>query len=144
VASPKATAAGTGALSSNATMLIAALLSSALVVAMPSPARAGDRRQCKCAVDDLSTPPSPTVVAGVHWHASAPGLTMTSASGWSVPVGVVAPTAAAQRAALVQLYIATNGNAWRSKTGWQDHTTGSDPCDDDWHGVECDSWGGNV
>ncbi len=60
-------------------------------------------------------------------------------SGWSVRVGVVAPTAAAQRAALVELYIATNGSTWSSggNTGWLNHGTGSDPCDDSWRGVTC-------
>jgi hypothetical protein len=53
-------------------------------------------------------------------------------------VGVVAPTAAAQRAALVDLYIATNGSDWSDGTsGWQDHGTGSDPCDNGWYGVIC-------
>jgi hypothetical protein len=47
-------------------------------------------------------------------------------------------TVAAQRAALVDLYIATNGDSWTSgRTGWQDHATGSDPCDDAWIGVTC-------
>jgi hypothetical protein len=45
----------------------------------------------------------------------------------------VAPTAPDQRPA-------TNGNAWTSgKTGWQNHTTGSDPCrgNNSWFGVTC-------
>jgi hypothetical protein len=63
-------------------------------------------------------------------------LDMRPAIEWGVRVGVVAPTAAAQRAALVDLYIATDGNAWTfGKTGWQDHATGSDPCDNGWSGV---------
>jgi hypothetical protein len=56
---------------------------------------------------------------------------------WSVPCGVVAPTAADQRAALVELYIATNGSDWSDNTGWRDHGSGSDPCDNSWVGVSC-------
>jgi hypothetical protein len=51
---------------------------------------------------------------------------------------VVASMAPDQRAALVDLYIATNGNTWIDKTGWRDHVSGSDPCDDAWFGVECE------
>jgi hypothetical protein len=65
---------------------------------------------------------------------------------WGIrPVGVVAPTAAAQRAALVDLFIATDGNAWTSgKTGWQDHAAGSDPCDNSWSGVTCSGSSGSA
>ncbi len=56
---------------------------------------------------------------------------------WGVRVGVVAVTAPDQRAALVELYIATGGSTWSTKTGWQNHTTGSDPCDNGWAGVTC-------
>jgi hypothetical protein len=66
-----------------------------------------------------------------------PVLGVPPALEWGVRVGVVAPTAAAQRAVLVDLYIATNGSTWSTKTGWQDHTTGSDPCDNSWSGVTC-------
>jgi hypothetical protein len=52
-------------------------------------------------------------------------------------VGVVASTAPDQRAALVDLYMSTNGSGWIDKTGWQDHVAGSDPCGDSWYGVEC-------
>ncbi len=61
---------------------------------------------------------------------------------WRVRVGAVAPTAAAQRAALVELYIATNGSTWSDRTGWQNHTVGSDPCDNSWSGVSCDASSG--
>jgi hypothetical protein len=53
--------------------------------------------------------------------------------------GVVAPTAAAQRAALVDLYLATNGSGWSTNTGWVDYSSevGNDPCDDSWAGLIC-------
>jgi hypothetical protein len=63
---------------------------------------------------------------------------------WGVRVGVVAPTTPEQRGALVELYIATNGSNWSSKTGWQDHTAGSDPCDNSWSGVTCSGSGGSA
>ncbi len=53
-------------------------------------------------------------------------------------MGVVAPTAPDQRAALVDLYIATNGSAWGANTGWRDYASGSDPCDNRWIGMDCD------
>ncbi len=56
---------------------------------------------------------------------------------WGVRVGVVAPTALNQRAALVELYIATDGSTWNDNIGWQNHATGSDPCDNSWSGVTC-------
>ena len=61
-------------------------------------------------------------------------------------MGVVAPTAADQpeRAALVELYIATNGSSWTTKTGWQNYSTGSDPCDDNWNGVLCSGSNGTI
>ncbi len=62
---------------------------------------------------------------------------MRPAFNWGVRVGVVAPTAAAQRAALVDLYMATSGSTWSINTGWKDHTTASDPCDNGWYGVIC-------
>jgi hypothetical protein len=69
-------------------------------------------------------------------------------SGWtrSIGVGVVAPTAAAQRAALVDLYIATNGStSWTSKAGWQNYGSGSDPCDNSWDGVhQCSGASGSA
>jgi hypothetical protein len=52
-------------------------------------------------------------------------------------VGVAATTAPAQRAALVELHIATNGSGWINNTGWRDHSEGSDPCDDGWFGLTC-------
>jgi hypothetical protein len=64
-------------------------------------------------------------------------LPMDPASSWCIRVGAVAPTAAAQRAALVELYIATNGNTWSDNNGWRNHTTGSDPCDNTWSGLTC-------
>jgi hypothetical protein len=60
-----------------------------------------------------------------------------------VRVGVVAPTAPAQRAALVQLYIATNGSTWSDRAGWQNYATGSDPCDNSWSGVGCSGSSGS-
>jgi hypothetical protein len=63
---------------------------------------------------------------------------------WAVRVGVVAPTAPDQRAALVELFIATNGSTWTSKTGWQDYATGSDPCDNSWSGVGCSGSSGSA
>jgi hypothetical protein len=68
---------------------------------------------------------------------------MRPALEWGVRVGVVAPTAPDQRAALVELYIATNGSTWSYKTGWQNHTTGSDPCDNSWSGVVCSGISGS-
>jgi hypothetical protein len=65
-------------------------------------------------------------------------------SGWGVRVGVVAPTDPDQRAALVELYIATNGSTWSNgKAGWQNHATGSDPCDNSWSGVTCSGSSGS-
>jgi hypothetical protein len=67
-----------------------------------------------------------------------PDFEMHPAFARGVRVGVVAPTTPDQRAALVELYIATNGSTWsRDKTGWQNHSTGSDPCDNSWSGVTC-------
>jgi hypothetical protein len=63
---------------------------------------------------------------------------------WGVRVGVVAPTAADQRAALVELYIATNGSGWSGVTGWQNYGTGSDPCDNSWAGVTCSGSSGSA
>jgi hypothetical protein len=62
---------------------------------------------------------------------------MHAALGWGFRAGAVASTAPEQRAALVELYIATNGSTWSTKTGWENHDTGSDPCDDHWSGVKC-------
>jgi hypothetical protein len=61
-----------------------------------------------------------------------------AASRW----GAVAPTAPDQRAVLVELYLATNGTI--GTTGWQNHTTGSDPCDDSWSGVTCSGSAGSI
>jgi hypothetical protein len=68
---------------------------------------------------------------------------MRPAFDWGVRVGVVAPTAAAQRAALVDLYIATAGSTWSDKIGWANHATGSDPCDNSWSGVACSGSSGS-
>ncbi len=64
-------------------------------------------------------------------------------SGWSVRVGAAASTDPDQRATLVDLYIATNGSGWSDKKGWEDHATGSDPCDDSWSGVTCNGQHGS-
>jgi hypothetical protein len=58
-------------------------------------------------------------------------------------MGVVAPTAADQRDALVDLYIATNGNSWGQNAGWRDYASGSDPCDNTWNQVSCDGSSGS-
>jgi hypothetical protein len=59
-------------------------------------------------------------------------------------MGAVAPTVAAQRAALIDLYLATNGSGWTDKAGWQNYTSGSDPCDNIWSGVSCSGTVGAV
>ncbi len=56
----------------------------------------------------------------------------------------MAPTAPGQRAALVDLYIATNGSTWGANTGWQDYSSGSDPCDNSWFRVTCDGSSGSL
>ncbi len=56
----------------------------------------------------------------------------------------VAPTAPDQLAALVELYIATKGSTWTNRTGWQNYSTGSDPCDDGWSGLTCSGVGGSA
>jgi hypothetical protein len=73
----------------------------------------------------------------------SPVLDVAPVIEWGVRVGVVAPTAAVQRAALVELYIATNGSTWGDKNGWQNHATGSDPCDNSWSGVTCSGSSGS-
>ncbi len=82
-----------------------------------------------------------TTSTSVHWLSLVSAIHLLPphpASRWSVRLGAVAPTSPAQRAALVELYIATNGSTWSSgKTGWQNHATGSDPCDSGWSGVSC-------
>ena len=46
--------------------------------------------------------------------------------------------APAERAALVDLYLATNGSGWRGNMGWSNYTnSSSDPCVDRWTGVTC-------
>ncbi len=56
----------------------------------------------------------------------------------------MAPAAPDQRAALVDLYIATNGGTWTTNTGWKDYVSGSDPCDTYWTGVyPCDGSSGS-
>ena len=45
----------------------------------------------------------------------------------------------AQRQALVDVYNATSGPLWKSKTGWASYTdSSSDPCTNSWLGVLCD------
>jgi hypothetical protein len=56
---------------------------------------------------------------------------------FTVNVGCVAPTAPLHRAALVDLYLASDRWTWNDTTGWNDHESGSDPCDDSWTGVSC-------
>jgi hypothetical protein len=65
-------------------------------------------------------------------------------SGWDLRVGVVAPTAPDQRAALVELYIATNGSSWSDRGGWLNHANGSDPCDNLWSGLVCTGGAGST
>jgi hypothetical protein len=50
---------------------------------------------------------------------------------------VHATTNAGDRAALVTFYIATNGDTWRSNSGWVNYAFGSDPCDNGWYEVWC-------
>jgi hypothetical protein len=56
-----------------------------------------------------------------------------------IRVGVVATIDPVQRAALVDLYIATDGSMWNVDTGWRDYASGSDPCGIPvgWSGVKC-------
>jgi hypothetical protein len=45
----------------------------------------------------------------------------------------------------VELYVATNGSGWSAgKTGWQNYSTGSDPCDNSWSGVACLGSSGSI
>jgi hypothetical protein len=85
-------------------------------------------------------PLGPFNVAGVRILLTG----MLSSCTWCVRVGAVAPTAPDQRAALVDLYIATNGSGWSDRTGWQNYSSGSDPCDDAWSGVMCSGSGGSA
>lgn len=48
-----------------------------------------------------------------------------------------APTSPAERAALVDLYLATTVAPWVSRAGWDSHVNGTDPCDAGWEAVEC-------
>jgi hypothetical protein len=50
-----------------------------------------------------------------------------------------ARTTDAERNALVELYTSTSGSQWWRNRGWVNHENGSDPCDDQWPGVYCDS-----
>jgi hypothetical protein len=87
-----------------------------------------------CVILDALSTLSPALATGSDWIRA----------GWSARVGVVAPTAPAQRAALVELYIATNGSGWSNRAGWQDYATASDPCDNGWSGVTCSGSGGSA
>jgi hypothetical protein len=59
-----------------------------------------------------------------------------------------AVVSAAERAALVQLYLATGGASWsRQVTGWRTDDAGPGPCDaagPEWTGVSCDVLPGNA
>lgn len=68
---------------------------------------------------------------------SLASLSVTGSVAGTVTPIAVAVTAAAQRAVLVDLYVATNGSGWSLNTGWVDYGSGSDPCDDSWTGVTC-------
>jgi hypothetical protein len=46
----------------------------------------------------------------------------------------IAQVSPAQRAALVDLYNVTSGAEWTTAASW----LSGDPCDDAWHGVQCD------
>jgi hypothetical protein len=51
-----------------------------------------------------------------------------------------AAVTSSERAALVDLYLATNGNNWINKTGWAGYANpANDPCASPqaWHGVLC-------
>jgi hypothetical protein len=53
-----------------------------------------------------------------------------------MPVAVQAAVSAGERQALVDLYTATGGSSWTTKTGW----TVGDPCTGGpWYGVECNA-----
>jgi hypothetical protein len=53
-------------------------------------------------------------------------------------VVVDAGAATVDKNVLVDLYTATNGPRWMNNTGWRDSDV-SDPCDDQWPGVQCDA-----
>lgn len=67
----------------------------------------------------------------------AASVSLASAA-WLLGVFVVAPTSAGQRAALVDLFV-SSGTPWSEPNdyGWRDYSSGSDPCDELWDGVEC-------
>jgi hypothetical protein len=73
----------------------------------------------------------------LHWRTVAHHAVAASWRVVRLPVGAVAPTAPAQRAALVDFFIATNGTGWTSNGGWVSYATGSDPCDHSWSAVTC-------
>jgi hypothetical protein len=82
-----------------------------------------------------TAPSSGSVIDSIRGFA----MRAVAASTIQLGFGAMASIAAAQRAALVDLYNATSGDAWLQGTrdGWKDHATGSDPCDDAWVGVTC-------
>ena len=46
----------------------------------------------------------------------------------------------AQRQALVDFYLATNGTTWTVQDGWDSYAVASsDPCSPTWHGLTCDA-----
>ena len=64
-------------------------------------------------------------------------LAAATESLWRLPLAH-GKLASAQRAALVDLYLATNGPSWKPNTGWADYANASnDPCADGWFGVTC-------
>jgi hypothetical protein len=80
----------------------------------------------------------PAAVGGTALEMPLTHSRRVDVAGWSIRVGAVAPAAPEQRAALVDLYIATSGSSWSSgRSGWRNHAAGSDPCDDKWSAVTC-------
>jgi hypothetical protein len=84
------------------------------------------------------------VHAGVAGHHALP-LIVAVAERLShvIRAGAAATVVPAQRAALVDLYVATNGAGWTVNTGWRDYATGSDPCENSWAGVSCSGSAGS-
>ncbi len=72
-----------------------------------------------------------------RYLARAAGSAFEAIATMDIAAAVRATTIAAQRAALVELYLSTNGSSWTDRAGWQNHGSGSDPCDDSWSGVLC-------
>ncbi len=93
--------------------------------------------RCNRSCRRTSSRPATVSVADTGWTESWRVL-FDVMDGAALPVGVVvAPTAPDQRAAMVELYLSTNGSDWSDRGGWKDYATGSDPCDKSWYGLAC-------